>query len=265
MHRRRQHPAQHGVRRRAPCAQEPVPQQRRDADAPVGPYIDLTNPAEPKLIGTLPKEFEEFGRILLAQAADAARERADGEAAMPALPPQAARAEKQQHNAGTQAGPSTSPASSPSLDRVALQQSLAAEPVLISSGQYRTREENRVEIARMTRGSPQLAAPPQPGPVKCDVRRDWLGRTERWYTVEEVARHCSPTDLWLTAHGKVYDVTEWVETHPGGAAALLRRAGRDATRDLDFHSKRARAQWEATCIGRLDDGRAGGLSGWLGL
>ena len=113
------------------------------------------------------------------------------------------------------------------------------------------------------------APPPRPRAVKYDVRQDWLGRTERWYNADEVSRHRSPTDLWLTAHGKVYDVTEWVEMHPGGSAALLGRGGRDATRDLDFHSAKARAMWEATYIGRLDDGRGGGLwvsllAGWLG-
>ena len=28
---------------------------------PSGPYIDLSNPAEPKLVGDLPAEFQEFG------------------------------------------------------------------------------------------------------------------------------------------------------------------------------------------------------------
>lgn len=248
--------------RRAPCLQENPPQQQRQDADPVGPgpYIDLSNPAQPKLVGTLPAELEAFGRVLLAQAADAANTRTAGEPAVPTLTTLAALVEKrQQPDAATQTSPSIS-----ALDR--LQHSPGAEPALISSGQYRTREENRLEIAHMTR---HAAPPPGPRAVKYDVRRDWLGRTERWYNAEEISRHRSPTDLWLTAHGKVYDVTEWVEMHPGGSAALLGRGGRDATRDLDFHSEKARAMWEATCIGRLDDGRGGGLwvsllAGWLG-
>lgn len=137
---------------------------------------------------------------------------------------------------------------------------------------YRTCEENKLEIARLTL-DPSPAAQPQDAAVRCEVRdaavrcevrRDWLGREERWFTADEVASHNTPKDLWLTAHGKVYDVTVWVERHPGGAAALLRRGGQDASRDLDFHSKRARELWEATCIGKLDEGgRVGGLAGWL--
>ena len=97
------------------------------------------------------------------------------------------------------------------------------------------------------------------------VRIDWLGRAERWYTAEEVARHCTRGDLWLVVRGKVYDASGWVDKHPGGATALLRRGGHDASKDFDFHSKRGRALWEATLIGRVDDGssRKGGVLGWL--
>ena len=64
------------------------------------------------------------------------------------------------------------------------------------------------------------------------------------------------------AAGSAMDARE--AESPGGAAALLRRGGQDASRDLDFHSKRARELWEATCIGKLDKGgRGGGLAGWL--
>ena len=89
-------------------------------------------------------------------------------------------------------------------------------------------------------------------------RTNWLGKTERWYTAEEVARHCVPGDLWHVVHGKVYDVSSWLERHPGGAAALLKRAGQDASLDFDFHSVHARRQWAALQIGRLETG-----PGWL--
>ncbi len=99
--------------------------------------------------------------------------------------------------------------------------------------------------------------------MQFEVRRNWTGRPERWFSAEEVSHHITPDSLWLVAHGKVYDATLWVETHPGGAAALLRRGGLDATRDFDFHTKRARGLWEATFIGKLDDGRAADWSSWF--
>lgn len=51
---------------------------------------------------------------------------------------------------------------------------------------------------------------------------------------EEVAKHASETDLWLIIKNKaidrmcVYDLTEYVEDHPGGEA-ILTNAGGDAT------------------------------------
>lgn len=55
----------------------------------------------------------------------------------------------------------------------------------------------------------------------------------RW-TREEVARHAAPDDLWLiirdknTGEWRVYDMTPYVEEHPGGMA-ILNNAGGDAT------------------------------------
>lgn len=49
------------------------------------------------------------------------------------------------------------------------------------------------------------------------------------YSVEEVASHCKKDDCWIALQGKVYNVTAYVPFHPGGAAQLLRGAGKDAT------------------------------------
>mmetsp|Transcript_2290 Transcript_2290/g.3334 ORF Transcript_2290/g.3334 Transcript_2290/m.3334 type:complete len:99 (+) Transcript_2290:84-380(+) len=49
------------------------------------------------------------------------------------------------------------------------------------------------------------------------------------YTLEEVARHNSPDDLWIVVYGKVYDVTEWQHDHPGGDDILNNNAGKDVS------------------------------------
>lgn len=41
--------------------------------------------------------------------------------------------------------------------------------------------------------------------------------------------HNKPDDLWISIHGKVYDVSDWAQRHPGGAPPLLSLAGQDAT------------------------------------
>lgn len=48
------------------------------------------------------------------------------------------------------------------------------------------------------------------------------------YCLSEVSMHNKPTDCWLIINGKVYDVTDFVEEHPGGIA-ILNNAGGDAT------------------------------------
>merc|ERR1719331_1899100 len=39
-------------------------------------------------------------------------------------------------------------------------------------------------------------------------------------TVEEVAAHDKPGDVWIIVNNKVIDVSEFVKTHPGGEAAI---------------------------------------------
>ncbi|KAG0495106.1 hypothetical protein HPP92_006100 [Vanilla planifolia] len=51
----------------------------------------------------------------------------------------------------------------------------------------------------------------------------------RYISSEELKRHKSPSDLWLSIQGKVYDVTDWVKDHPGGEIPLLDLAGQDVT------------------------------------
>ncbi|GMM51562.1 Cyb5 protein [Starmerella bacillaris] len=45
----------------------------------------------------------------------------------------------------------------------------------------------------------------------------------------EISKHNTVDDLWMAINGKVYDVTSFVDQHPGGDEVLLEYAGRDAT------------------------------------
>lgn len=42
---------------------------------------------------------------------------------------------------------------------------------------------------------------------------------------EELSQHNKVGDLWISIHGKVYDVTGWLKNHPGGEIPLLHLAG----------------------------------------
>eukprot|EP00271_Cylindrocystis_brebissonii_P011554 TRINITY_DN29411_c0_g1_i1.p1 TRINITY_DN29411_c0_g1~~TRINITY_DN29411_c0_g1_i1.p1 ORF type:complete len:191 (+),score=45.34 TRINITY_DN29411_c0_g1_i1:104-676(+) len=51
---------------------------------------------------------------------------------------------------------------------------------------------------------------------------------KKGFTVEEVSRHSSRDDCWLIIKGKVYDVTSYVDEHPGGDS-IAKNAGGEAT------------------------------------
>ncbi|KAJ5668709.1 hypothetical protein N7462_009779 [Penicillium macrosclerotiorum] len=52
-------------------------------------------------------------------------------------------------------------------------------------------------------------------------------------TRAEIKQHNTRQSCWVAIHGAVYDVTEFLDAHPGGATVILRCAGKDATDDFD--------------------------------
>lgn len=62
------------------------------------------------------------------------------------------------------------------------------------------------------------------------------------FTYEEVSAHNSKKDLWVVIGGKVYNISPFVDEHPGGEEVLLDTAGQDSTEAFDDvgHSDEAR-------------------------
>lgn len=63
--------------------------------------------------------------------------------------------------------------------------------------------------------------PPPPAPAA----------PKKTFTASEVAQHCDipNKDVWIIIHNKVYDLSEYVEDHPGGPNEIAAFAGADAT------------------------------------
>jgi len=53
------------------------------------------------------------------------------------------------------------------------------------------------------------------------------------YTYDEIKQHRSSKSCWLVIHGKVYDVTKFLDQHPGGEEVMLDASGRNATQDFE--------------------------------
>lgn len=53
--------------------------------------------------------------------------------------------------------------------------------------------------------------------------------TPSGYTMTEIQRHNSATSSWSAINGTAYDLTSWVNSHPGGKAAILMICGKDGS------------------------------------
>lgn len=65
------------------------------------------------------------------------------------------------------------------------------------------------------------------------VKQVLLKLAKTMLTYSDVAKHSSRTDCWVIIHGKVYNVSDFLEEHPGGAGIILKYAGKDATKAFD--------------------------------
>ncbi|GLU03824.1 hypothetical protein SLE2022_210000 [Rubroshorea leprosula] len=81
-----------------------------------------------------------------------------------------------------------------------------------------------------------------------------MGGKGKIYTLAEASQHNTSKDCWLVIHGKVYNVTKFLEDHPGGDEVLLSSTGKDATDDFEDvgHSSTAKAMMDEFFVGEID-------------
>ncbi|KAK3136355.1 hypothetical protein QOZ80_5BG0432530 [Eleusine coracana subsp. coracana] len=79
--------------------------------------------------------------------------------------------------------------------------------------------------------------------------------TNKLFAQSEVSFHASRKDCWVVIHGKVYDVTKFLEDHPGGEDVLLHASATgDATEAFEEvgHSTSAISMMDSYWIGSID-------------
>ncbi|CAD6502319.1 BgTH12-02554 [Blumeria graminis f. sp. triticale] len=68
------------------------------------------------------------------------------------------------------------------------------------------------------------------------------------YSMEEVAKHNTESDLWVVVKGVVLDLGNWLDEHPGGPQAIMNFRGRDATEEFEMlHDDEASHKKVCTC------------------
>ncbi|ETK82042.1 hypothetical protein F441_12752 [Phytophthora nicotianae CJ01A1] len=93
----------------------------------------------------------------------------------------------------------------------------------------------------------ETAAPETPAPAAA----------VKEFTLEDVASHNTAEDCWMVIRDdgirKVYDVTAFLDDHPGGPEIMVDVAGQDATDEFEDigHSNDARNQLKQFEIGKI--------------
>ncbi|KAK6731845.1 hypothetical protein RB195_007977 [Necator americanus] len=72
-------------------------------------------------------------------------------------------------------------------------------------------------------------------------------------SLSEVEKHSTVESCWIVMEGKVYDVSKFLNEHPGGAEVIAELAGKDATASFEDvgHSKDAREMAKEYLIGKV--------------
>ena len=99
-----------------------------------------------------------------------------------------------------------------------------------------------------------------------NVKIPALASTTREISLAQVEQHASDDDLWLIVDGKVYDASEYMHDHPGGAEIMLNSSGKDATEDFEDvgHSAKARDDLRKLQIGVFTGGESSRSDGGKG-
>jgi predicted heme/steroid binding protein len=77
--------------------------------------------------------------------------------------------------------------------------------------------------------------------------------TSQKLTREEVAKNNTEDSLWVIVDHKVYDVTDFLDAHPGGSVVLQQVAGQDATQAFyNLHRHEVLQKYDSLCIGTIE-------------
>jgi cytochrome b involved in lipid metabolism len=75
-----------------------------------------------------------------------------------------------------------------------------------------------------------------PAKVKKPAKK--LEIPDKEFSLEDISKHNTQDDCWVSVNGMALNVTDFLENHPGGPKAILLYAGKDATEEFNMlHDK----------------------------
>lgn len=90
-----------------------------------------------------------------------------------------------------------------------------------SETESETESDDEPRETQDTEPTQEQSPEPEPSPT--------AEETFQGYTLAEVSERDSAAECWVAIDGGVYDLTEWIRSHPGGTGAILNLCGKDGT------------------------------------
>lgn len=81
-----------------------------------------------------------------------------------------------------------------------------------------------------------------------------MSQSSRIIAIDELAKHSDSKDCWIAIHGRVLDITPFLNEHPGGPDVVVSVSGRDCTHEFEDvgHTDSARRLGDKYIIGSLE-------------
>jgi len=141
-------------------------------------------------------------------------------------------AEAEQSETDESAGQTAQPSAKPSADSGEKSETAAPSP---SPSPTQTSEPAPTKTSE-----PAPTKTSEPAPTKTTEPSPTPTKTQSGYTMAQVAQRNSQSACWVVIDGMVYDLTEWIRSHPGGRGAILSLCGTDGTSSFNAqHAGRA--------------------------
>jgi len=109
------------------------------------------------------------------------------------------------------------------MTRYLLAASLAAFVVVLGAAEL-------THLARMSTTLVAVdSATSEPSSATSSQTQNTGATPQSGYTLADVAKHNSQSSCWAAINGSVYDLTSWINQHPGGPERILAICGTDGS------------------------------------